>query len=235
MTPLEYRNSIGRATDLLRTRPTLRSRCCDQALDGLTAALDRAEQATKKHSRTVQSSSRETRRVSADFECAERIVVDAQEAERRARAEVAQDLDRIKNMSAVRSVQVTEKKIVVTTNNLEIKEDGVRYDVGCYRITIPKRAADENRVKITALHQRRDRKHDAFHPHFYSHGNCFGNMGPLIITALKDCEFDVAVQLIITVLQSGTPRHYNGSHYRYILRAIGRPKRNGKKNQTEED
>ncbi|MBI4142972.1 hypothetical protein HY480_03805 [Candidatus Uhrbacteria bacterium] len=216
-------------------RPKVLAPVADDALD---AAIATAESLAAKAAAAVGTRVTAVRRVGATFERNERAATDAHTSVARVHAELASEFDRMRAMCKVAHVKITRTTLTVTTRALEIVEDGVRYDIGAYRIRIQRERrenafGEDDQVRIHALHRRRL---DGWsHPHISSWGwVCLGNIEKPLRVALRKCEYDVALQLIIAVLESGTPRSERGdSGYHDRLVSIGRLVTRSRRNPKE--
>lgn len=199
------------------------------AIDTLDAAIAPTNEVVAMAAAALAEGSRLLRDRTIAFEDLDRRCGDAVRVGTDAARVLAVEYDRILAMDDVASVEMTPDAMVVVTRDLHIVEDGIRYNIGPYRVTIP-RSGGTSAIRAETL--RTDRKYAASgypgmqHPHVFKNGTfCWGNAEEQLRRCFAESEYDLAVALVIGVLKSGRPPGHESasSSYSQVLRSIGTP------------
>ena len=121
-----------------------------------------------------------------------------------------QEFIRMAQLPRVAAVRITKNTLTVYTKRLIVTAtDGSRWDIGAWRIMIPRNPGDEYydgdlRYNIRVLRIGRKPPADMPHMHVWWDGKvCWGSAGTTIDAALDHAEYFAAVILIIKVLYQG--------------------------------
>ena len=154
-------------------------------------------------------------------------------AVRAARDALRAEFARIAALPRVAAVRITKNKLTVYTKPLVVTAtDRSRWDIGEWRITIPRAREPESYwsacqydIRVRPLCKPRKVINGFVHMHVYENERvCWGSAGQTVDDALDRAEYFAAVILIIKVLYEGYV--YDFRHdtdgYAYRLAALGR-------------
>lgn len=221
-TPLDAGTEFARAAAWERDRTSYRARCGETVTAFLVAEQDAAVAGLATTRATVDQLTAEVRTSTETFETIERRSGRVYESAVRI---LAEEYDRLAAQPDVASVQVTPEAIVVTTRDLLVVVEGDRWDIGPYRVFLP-RTGGISKIRIESVRGNWATTSygggRASHPHVFSSHICWGNVSDPIKGALVRCEFDVAFQYVLLMLKTPIPEGESSSIYRNVLEQIGR-------------
>ncbi|MBI4142973.1 hypothetical protein HY480_03810 [Candidatus Uhrbacteria bacterium] len=190
------------------------------ATDGLDARVEREARIATAAEDCVVRSVAAVRTHSGEFEAFERQGSAAARALADARERLAQEYDRLGDMSKIASVEISRDTLVVVTRALFIEDEDVTYDIGGWTIRIPK--ANIEGIRIFPISGKMGYQGWP-HPHVSAGGLiCWGNVKNELARAFQDSEYDIAVQYLIILLETGRGRKEDWDFHRNVLRSIGR-------------
>lgn len=194
--------------------------------------FDRAVEITRQWIKRVKDDAppvvKELRQQTRDLEQVDRLFYDAAAARRFAEQRLRNEFDRLRGFPKVANARIDKDMLVIETKTLIITaQDGSRWDIGGWKIHLPRRGNSSD-IRCFSLQTPAPKDHNGwYHPHVsYNNVVCWGNAGATIDMALLDAQYDIVVELVIAVLDSGREYNWNqaqiGHDYGIRLREVAK-------------
>jgi len=169
--PAHADDEFARTSAWVHDRPAYRAARCDAVVADVVAEYYRAVTAATAARSATDQCAKTVRAHSDAFDVIDRRSGRSSEL---AATILAEEYDRLCALSDVASVTVTEQAIVVTTTDLIISIGAQRWDIGPYRVHLPRDGGAAS-VRIESIRGNLSRTYNASHPHVYQN-ICWGNL-----------------------------------------------------------
>lgn len=166
----------------------------------------------------VDRTAEELRATATRFEDLDRRCSDRARVSELAAVAISREYDAILRLGKVEGVTISDDAFVVKTGHLEIRERSKVFDIGGWEIHIPRKGTN---VRIHPR-SRKNGHHGWPHPHVSPSGEiCWGNVKSELTEAMRRSEYDVAVQFLIALLETGIGRRSDAEFHWSVLQSIG--------------
>lgn len=187
----------------------------DRAIDAMGTLIKEAKQRIKSLADRLGEKTRNLEEVDRSYQ-------DAVGARRSAEQRLRNEYERLRALPKVREIRISDKELVVDTEVLIVTAaDGTQWDIGRWSIHILRNEGAHN-IQCFSLRKNPPRDRAGWiHPHVSHSGIvCQGNAGPTLEAALRESQYDVAVELMIAILDSGREYTWDrpGGYHDYGMR-----------------